>query len=98
MNHLKKTAIFRTHLIGFIWLMTAIDIWCCQWLTPETELNPLARIIYVNYGIWSMIGLKVFGTWVVTEWLRYLPIYFSLFVAIGMAVLGLVLAGVIPIC
>jgi hypothetical protein len=92
-----KTSIFRTHLIGFIWLATAIDIWCCQFLTPETELNPLARIIYVNLGLWAMMGFKVFGTWVATEWLRYLPTYFSIIIAFLMAVLLLVLAGVIPI-
>lgn len=92
-----KTSVLRTHLIGFIWLITAIDVWCCQFLTPDMELNPLARIIMVNYGLWTMIGFKVFGTWVATEWLRHLPLYFSVIVAAGMGVLALVLAGVIPV-
>jgi hypothetical protein len=92
-----KTLIFRTHLIGFIWLATAIDVWCCQWLTPETELNPLARMIYVNLGLWEMVGFKVFGTWVATEWLRHLPLYYSVIIATLMGVLMLVLAGIVPV-
>lgn len=83
--------------MAWIWLVTSIDVWCCQFLTPAAELNPLARIIYVNFGIWTMIALKVFGTFLVTEWLRRLPLYYSIIIAIGMGVLLLVLGGVIPI-
>jgi hypothetical protein len=90
--------VVRVHLIGWIWLVTACDIWCCQFLTPENELNPLARILMVNFGVWSMVACKVFGTWVVTEWLRHLPLYFSVIIALGMLTLALVLCGVIPIC
>jgi hypothetical protein len=84
-------------LIGFIWLATAIDVWCCQFLTPCQELNPLARMIYVNLGLWEMVGFKVFGTWVATEWLRHLPLYYSVIIATLMGVLMLVLAGIIPV-
>jgi len=89
--------IIRTHLIGFIWLVTAADVWCCQWLTADMELNPLARIVMVNFGIWAMVSFKVFGTWIATEWLRHLPLYFSVIIALLMLTLVLVLSGVIPI-
>lgn len=77
--------------------MTAFDIWCCQFLTPEFELNPLARIIYVNFGIWTMVACKVVGTFIVTECLRHLPFYFSVIIALVMLTLTLVLCGVIPV-
>lgn len=77
----------RTLLIGFIWLATAIDVWCCQFLTVEGELNPLAKLILVHWGVWTLIGLKIVGTWVATEWLRYLPVWYSVTVAAGMAAL-----------
>jgi hypothetical protein len=92
-----RTNVIRTHLIGFIWLVTTVDIWCCQFLTPEYELNPLARIIYVNAGLWAMVAAKVFGTWIATEWLRHLPLYISVIISVIMATLLLVLAGIIPV-
>ena len=51
--------IMRTALIAFIWLVASIDVWCCQWLTASGELNPLARWIIVEYGVWTMVGVKV---------------------------------------
>jgi hypothetical protein len=89
--------IVRIHLIGWIWLVTAGDIWCCQFLTADQELNPLARIIMVNFGLWTMIACKVVGTFIVTEWLRHLPLYFSVIISVVMLALVLVLSGVIPV-
>jgi hypothetical protein len=89
--------VVRTHLIGFIWLATAIDVWCCQFLTPEMELNPLAGYILAHWGVWTLVSLKIVGTWVATEWMRYLPLYIPIIVAITMAALLLFLAGVITI-
>jgi len=88
---------WRTALITWIWLVTSIDIWCSQWLTLDQEMNPLARMIMASGGIWAMVACKVFGTFVATEWLRRLPTYFSVLVAILGAVLLLILAGVIPV-
>jgi hypothetical protein len=76
--------------------VTAIDIWCCQWLTVETELNPLARYILSNYDVWTLVSLKVVGTFICTEWLRNLHIYFSIVVSIVMFILILILIGIIP--
>jgi len=72
----------RTSLIGFIWIATTIDIWCCQWLTPQMELNPLANLILVNFGVWGLVCSKVLGTWIATELLRKLPLFYS-YVASG---------------
>jgi hypothetical protein len=87
----------RTLLIGFIWFAASIDVWCCQWLTPPDELNLLARWLMVNYGVWAMVSMKVFGTFLATEWLRYLPIRYSYAIAVGMFVVLLILGGVIPV-
>jgi len=91
----------RTLLTGFIWIVTAIDIWCCQWLADpcfyEYEKNPLARLILVNGGVWTLVALKVVGVWIATEWLRYLPIAYTYFTACLMTGLLLVLTGVIPV-
>jgi hypothetical protein len=76
--------------------VTAIDIWCCRWLTVETELNPLARYILSNYDVWTLVSLKVVGTFICTEWLRSLHIYFSIVVSIVMFILILILIGIIP--
>lgn len=88
-----STTKLRTHLIGFIWLATAIDIWCCQWLTVDAELNPIARFIMIQGGVWGLVAAKVVGTWVVTEWLRYLHIGYSVvaagIMAATLAALGL---------
>jgi hypothetical protein len=92
-----RSTVVRTHLIGFIWLATAIDVRCCQFLTPEMELNPLAGYILTHWGVWSLVALKIVGAWVATEWMRYLPLYISIIVAITMAALLLFLAGVITI-
>lgn len=92
-----RSNVIRIHLIGFIWLATAIDVWCCQWLTPDAELNLLAKLILVKWGVWSLVGAKIFGTWIVTEWLRYLHIGYS-FVIVGvMLVTLLILGGIIPV-
>lgn len=63
---------------SIIWLVAAYDVYCCQWLTPDMELNPVARHIMVEYSLWHMIGLKIVGTWIVTELLRFLPVSCSL--------------------
>lgn len=72
-------------LIAWIWLVTAYDIYCCGVLTASGELNPIARYILVHYGMWKLLGLKVFGTYLATEWLRHLPTYFSVIIALAMA-------------
>jgi hypothetical protein len=96
-----KSNLTRTLLIGFIWFGASIDVWCCQWLDPVAdpgaELNPIARMLMVNYGIWGMVGLKVFGTFLATEWLRHLSIVYSYAMAIGMLTVLLILVGVIPV-
>jgi hypothetical protein len=87
----------RTALIGFIWLATAIDIWCCQWLTADGEMNPVARWLLVHYDVWTLVAAKVVGTWIVTEWLRHLRFFYTAIVASVMAVLLMILSGVIQI-
>ena len=84
----------KTISILIIWIVTAIDIYCCQWLTPETELNPVAREILIQYGVWHLVAWKVIGTYIATEWLRALPTYFCLIAAGGMLMLLGVLTGV----
>lgn len=81
----------KVALIGWIWAVTAIDIWCCQFLEPRYELNPLARLILVSYGVWTLIALKVFGTFLATEIMRYLPLRYVILIAIGEAALVAVL-------
>jgi hypothetical protein len=83
-------------LITFIWLVTAVDVFCCQWLTPDVELNPMAKWILVNYSVWHLISLKIVGTHIVTMILKYLPIYYSVGVSLFMAWLLGVLSGVFP--
>jgi drug/metabolite transporter superfamily protein YnfA len=83
--------------MAWIWLVASFDVWCCQFLTADQELNPLARIIMVQGGVWLMVSCKVFGTFLVTEWLRRLPLYFTIILAIIQLGLVLVLAEVIPI-
>lgn len=92
-----RNNVIRIHLYGFIWLATAIDIWCCQWLTIETELNPLARYIMMQGGVWGLVAAKVVGTWVVTEWLRHLHIAYSVIVASVMLATLAILGGFIPV-
>lgn len=58
--------------LAFIWIVTAYDIWCCQWLTPSGELNPIARLVLIYGGVWTLVSLKVIGTFLVTETLRSL--------------------------
>jgi len=81
----------RTALIGFIWFATAVDIYCCKWLIDE--LNPIANYIIINWGVFAFIGMKVFCTWVATEWLRHLPLFYSWIIAVGMLLLLFMLAG-----
>lgn len=88
---------WRALMIGWIWLITAYDIWCTQWLTPKDELNPIALLLMVRFGVWAMVSFKVFGTYVATEWLRHLPTYYSIIMAALMLALLLILTGVIPL-
>jgi hypothetical protein len=92
-----RSTVIRTHLLGFIWIAAAIDIWCCQFLTPADELNPLARWLLVQHGVWGLVSAKVVGTWIVTEWLRHLHIGYSVAVASVMLATLLVLGGIIPV-
>lgn len=87
----------RTLLITWIWIVTAVDIWCCQFLTLETELNPVARLIMASFGVWGLIAAKVIGTYVATEWLRHLHIRYCYAVAFIMLLLIMVLGGIIPV-
>lgn len=87
----------RSYLTGYVWLITAFDIYCCQYLTPDVEMNPLARIIMVNFGVWVMVACKVFGTFLVTELLRRLHIAYTLFVTALMTLLFLILVEIVPI-
>lgn len=63
--------------------MTSVDIWCCQFLEPRYELNPLARLILVSYGVWTLVALKVFGTFLATEIMRHLPLFYVALIAVG---------------
>ena len=92
-----RIPVLKTCLIGFIWLVAAVDIWCCQWLTPDAELNPLARWILAEHGVWSLVAAKVLGTWAATEALRYLHLAYSVGIALLMLVVLLILSGVISI-
>lgn len=68
--------------------MTSIDVYCCQFITsPECELNPLARSIIVHFGLWAMVAMKVFGTYIATEVLRHLSWPYSVVIALGEAAL-----------
>jgi hypothetical protein len=87
----------HTLLLGFIWLVAAIDIWCCQWLTVEGELNPMARFILAEWGVWTLVSVKVMGTWVATELLRRLHIGYTAAISALAIVLLLILGGVIPV-
>lgn len=72
--------------------MTSVDIWCCQFLEPRYELNPLARFILANYGVWVLVAAKVFGTFLATEIMRHLPLRFVFIIALGEAALLFVLS------
>lgn len=44
----------------FVVLQT-IDMICTAWLlTPETEANILAKYLWENYTIWSLVLMKIF--------------------------------------
>lgn len=89
----RKTAdAFKVLLISWIWLVTAVDVWCCQFLTPQGELNPLARFIIIHAGLWTLVALKVFGTFLATEMLRHLSLRYAVIIAIGEAALVVILA------
>lgn len=94
---LGSATVLRVLSILFIWFVTAIDSFCCQWLTPETELNPLAQWILIHYSVWHLIGAKIVGTAIATECLRSLHVMYSLILAFGMVLLLGVLSGVIPV-
>jgi hypothetical protein len=85
----------KTLLITWVWLVTSIDIWCCQWLTVDSELNPLAKLIMIHAGVFGMVACKVFGTFVATELLRRLPLFYSYIISALMLLLLLFLAGII---
>lgn len=87
------TTTIKTLLIAWIWLVTSLDIWCCQFLhSPEGELNPLARLIMVTWGVWTLVALKVFGTFLATEIMRHLALRYSVIIALGEAALIFYLA------
>lgn len=77
--------------LAWIWLVTAYDIWCCQWLTLDQELNPQARAIMMMGGVWGLVVCKVMGTFIVTELLRVLHKYFTAAIVSATSVLLLVL-------
>lgn len=89
-----------TFCIGIIWIVTAIDIWCCQWFADPSfhnmEMNPICKLILQEQGVWTLIALKVVGTWIVTETLRYLKTFYSAIIAAAMLLVLSVLTGVIP--
>lgn len=85
----------RAICILIIWLVTAYDVYCCQWLTPETELNPVARSLMIEYGVWAMVAFKIIGTYIATEWLRVLPTLFAVLAAALMLLLLGVLTGAV---
>jgi hypothetical protein len=88
-----RTTKIKVALIAWIWLVTAVDVWCCQFLTPAYELNPLARLIIIHGGLWTLVAAKVFGTFLATEILRNLALFYTVVIALGEAALILVLAS-----
>lgn len=54
--------------LAIIWLVTAFDVYCCQWLVEEQ--NPIAACIIANGGLWLFISVKIIGTALATEWMR----------------------------
>jgi hypothetical protein len=80
--------------IAWIWLVTCYDVYCCRLLEPPHELNPLAALILVHWGVWALVSLKVFGTFLATEWLRRLPMCFTWVITILMTLL----LGVLTLC
>lgn len=69
--------------LAFIWAVTCYDIYCCQWLLIQLELNPLARWIMQaggDRGVWMLVAARVAGTAITTEAARlmYEPIMATL--------------------
>lgn len=82
----------RTFGLLIIWLVTAVDIYCCQWLTTDQEQNPLAALILACGGVWSLVSLKVIGTFAATEILRKLHWgYLAAFDVLGICLVGYLL-------
>lgn len=89
----RLTPGLKVSLIAWIWLVTAFDIWCCQFLdNPMHELNPLARWVMMEYGLWTMVAAKVIGTFLATEIMRHLKLFYTVVIAVGEAALLCILA------
>lgn len=81
MKHvLTQTSLIRFILVAWIWFATCVDIYCCKWLVHE--LNPLANLLF-SYDPWLLVSCKVFGTFLATELLRRLPLWYTIVIAVG---------------
>ena len=89
----RPSGAFLRIAFAWIWLVTAYDIWCCQWLTLDQELNPQAQIVWIVFGnsVWAVVVWKVIGTFIVTEILRVLHKYFTVGIMSAMSALMLIL-------
>lgn len=69
--------------LAFIWAVTCLDVWCCQWLQVQFELNPLARWIMLaggDGGLWVIVAARIAGTALSVEIARLFcrPVIYSL--------------------
>ena len=83
----RMRKLIQSWLFVFIWAVVAYDIWCCQYLEPSGELNPLAKLIMLQGGVWLLVSLKVFGTFLAVELLRRVSFWYTVGVAVGEAAL-----------
>jgi hypothetical protein len=88
---MKPTGLYLLMGLAVIWTVTALDCWCCQWLTPDLELNPMAGWVLVHYGVWTLVAAKIVGTFVVTEAVRRLHYGYLTFIALFQTGLALFL-------
>jgi hypothetical protein len=72
----------KVPLIAIIWFVSAFDCWCSQWLSAETELNPMAASIIVASSVWTLVAMKIIGTFIATELLRHLHWGYAAFIAL----------------
>lgn len=74
----------KTLCLGIIWAVVCYDVRCCQYLVdfPQKELNPLAKWIIFEIGVWDFLAVKIAGAVVVTECLRRLKLRYSIAVVV----------------
>lgn len=94
----SKNASVRIACIALIWAVIAYDIRCCEYLVarPQEELNPVALWLIGLFGVWTFMGIKVFGGFLVTEALRHLrPVYTYVILGVQVALLVLLTTDIL---